>query len=841
MTQAFNNKRLYDHICNEAIVAQIQSINTQYGILDKTVPGTQVTWGTIIGNIEDQTDLVNFVNELVEKVIEGDIDIDLSKYALKTDLQTLQAQVDAIKVPTKVSELENDANYLTQHQDISNLATKSELEAKADKTQLTDYALKTEIPVMPDMTAYPTKDEMDIAVNAKANQTDVGALQTKVDEVKAVADNAVQYSLYDNRKFIQLANYDSLSGVMTNGDAGNLIMMSKWDKVDIGTPKVPCNLNAIDGVVTINDDKTITTKEDADKQYAKAESLLPGVVTDVFGQMIYNPYNVQVAYNKAIKHGTTGDEIEYVEEPAERHNFVIDGATTENAGVMAAADKAKLDAINVDTLATKEDVSNLCVFNMGNFDTLDAASERACNGGVYDNLNYRILLFTVNNQSSGIIINNVDHYKTEQYMYYNMYRYTRRFTRVGDNAYVTPWRLDDYVALAGKGVRTRLLFALTEESTSDDIKEALTFPNGEGVLTKEDLDTCIEKGMTLRDGDNGGTVIVGMNNYGIHYYFTYIGCDNYVTNPNGAPQIRTIQIDISDDGQYSVFKTANKGDILTTEYEKLPVAANIGIAYNLNDRVYSESTILGWFGCDTIDELKQKIANSDMLYMTYINTQLKAYRMPIHFIELKNNDKQLVVITSALDMTDDNACRYEITANLDGTIIEENRNVKVVKTHMVMEDQMDVYATKDELPVMVNIPIRTNATFNNVQTKETILGWFGCTTDAELKTMISQRRPMFLKYGISLSYNPHYYKMPIQYIAYESANQVKIVTVGLDTSNDVVSKYEILMNLDGTVIENGGNIKMTITPLILQTEYNELEAKFTALEARVVALEQPST
>ena len=463
MTQPFNNKRLYDHICNEAIVAQIQSINTQYGILDKTVPGTEVTWGTIIGNIEDQTDLVNFVNELVEKVIEGDIDIDLSKYALKTDLQTLQEQVDAIKVPTKVSELENDANYLTQHQDISNLVTKSELELKADKTQLTDYALKADAVTHEELADYPTKEEMDIVVNAKADDTDLDALETKVDEVKAVADNAVQYSLYDNRKFIQLANHDALSGVSTTGDGANLIMMSKWDKVDVGTSKYPCNLNAIDGIVTINDDLTIATTKD---------------VEDV-----------------------------------------------------------------------KVDISKLCVYNMGNFDSLDAASERACNGGVYDNLNYRILLFTVNNQSSGIIINNVDHYKTEQYMYYNMYRYTRRFTRSGDTAYVTPWRLDDYVALAGKGVRTRLLFALTEESTSDDIKEALTYPNGQGVLTKEDLDTCIEKGMTVRDYDNGGTVIVGMNNYGIHYYFTYIGCDNYVTNPDGAPQIRTIQIDITDDGQ----------------------------------------------------------------------------------------------------------------------------------------------------------------------------------------------------------------------------------------------------------------------------------------------------
>ena len=520
MTQSFNNKRLYDHICNEAIVAQIQSINTQYGILDKTVPGTEVTWGTIIGNIEDQTDLVNFVNELVEKVIEGDIDIDLSKYALKTDLQTLQAQVDAIKVPTKVSELENDANYLTQHQDISNLATKSELELKADKTQLADYALKADAVTHEELADYPTKEEMDIAVNAKADVTDLDALETKVDEVKAVADKAVPYFDFEyqgqQRKTIQLANYDSISGIGTDGVGYNLAMVSKWDKADFGAAGITMNLNTKD-VVTINDDKVIATTEDvenavgqidltpyavkeqADKDYAHAETLVSGIVTSVFGQYYYNPYNVQVAYNVATKHGTTGDEVEYIEEPAENHNFVIDGATTENAGVMSAADKTKLDSLDLDSLATK-----------------------------------------------------------------------------------------------------------------------------------------------------------------------------------------------------------------------------------------------------------------------------------------------------------------------------------------------------DELPVMVNIPIRTNATFKNVQTKETILGWFGCTTDAELKRLILGNRPMFLKYGIQLSGNPYYYKMPVQYIAYETANQIKMVLIGLNTHDDAASKYEILMNLDGTVIENNSNVKMTITPLILQTEYNELEAKYTALEARVTALEQPS-
>ena len=59
---------------------------------------------------------------------------DLSNYYTKgeTDNQ-IKKSIDKIKVPTKVSELENDAGYLTQHQDISNLATKSEVSAVENK------------------------------------------------------------------------------------------------------------------------------------------------------------------------------------------------------------------------------------------------------------------------------------------------------------------------------------------------------------------------------------------------------------------------------------------------------------------------------------------------------------------------------------------------------------------------------------------------------------------------------------------------------------------------------------------------------------------------------------
>lgn len=59
---------------------------------------------------------------------------DLSNYYTKAETDNqIKKSVDKIKVPTKVSELSNDAGYLTQHQDISNLATKSEVSAVESK------------------------------------------------------------------------------------------------------------------------------------------------------------------------------------------------------------------------------------------------------------------------------------------------------------------------------------------------------------------------------------------------------------------------------------------------------------------------------------------------------------------------------------------------------------------------------------------------------------------------------------------------------------------------------------------------------------------------------------
>ena len=123
-------------------------------------------------------------------------------------------------------------------------------------------------------------------------------------------------------------------------------------------------------------------------------------------------------------------------------------------------------------------------------------------------------------------------------------------------------------------------------------------------------------------------------------------------------------------------------------------------------------------------------------------------------------------------------------------------------------------ADMDDLRLMPNViqfPLRTLQ--DKVYTQEEILEWFGVTEISELKQKIVREGIQYLQYGISLSGNPMYYKMPVEYVAFESANQIKLAFTGLDTHNDTPAKYEILINLDETVIEENSNVKLTITPI----------------------------
>lgn len=79
-------------------------------------------------------------SELSGKLDVSVYDVDKATFALKSELPTKVSElindtgfITSSSIPTLISAFTNDVGYLTQHQDISNLATKSEVQAKQDE------------------------------------------------------------------------------------------------------------------------------------------------------------------------------------------------------------------------------------------------------------------------------------------------------------------------------------------------------------------------------------------------------------------------------------------------------------------------------------------------------------------------------------------------------------------------------------------------------------------------------------------------------------------------------------------------------------------------------------
>lgn len=102
----------------------------------------------------------------------------------------------------------------------------------------------------------------------------------------------------------------------------------------------------------------------------------------------------------------------------------------------------------------------------------------------------------------------------------------------------------------------------------------------------------------------------------------------------------------------------------------------------------------------------------------------------------------------------------------------------------------------ERMPLVCTMPFRKiNGYLGNDGTKfskETVLGWFGVTTIDELKKLVL-KKPIYLMYGITLTGKPMYYYIPCQYVAFTANNKLELVTDGLDTNNDKLSRYKIVI------------------------------------------------
>lgn len=94
---------------------------------------------TTLDQVSELVEYIKANRSLIEQVTTGKVSVNDIIDNLTTNVANrplsasqgvaLKALIDGITVPTKVSELQNDAGYLTQHQDISGKANASDLTA----------------------------------------------------------------------------------------------------------------------------------------------------------------------------------------------------------------------------------------------------------------------------------------------------------------------------------------------------------------------------------------------------------------------------------------------------------------------------------------------------------------------------------------------------------------------------------------------------------------------------------------------------------------------------------------------------------------------------------------
>lgn len=177
-------------------------------------------------------------------------------------------------------------NYLTEHQDISNLATKEEVDNVINSIPSTDN-LATETYVDEKIAAIPPVDLSEYATK---------------EDIK----NSVKYQEFgENRKTIQLNNYDSISGIDTKGTGHNLVMLSKWDVADFGAAGIKMNLNGSEERPTYNDNKEIALLDDVNS----VDNKLSNYITK---EEVSNGYQVKGDYlteHQSLENYPTKDDL----------------------------------------------------------------------------------------------------------------------------------------------------------------------------------------------------------------------------------------------------------------------------------------------------------------------------------------------------------------------------------------------------------------------------------------------------------------------------------------------------------------------------------------------------
>ena len=687
-------------------------------------------------------DQINNVLETSINTINGGIDNEIRPAITKNEesITALQEKVDGIVVPTKVSELENDAQY--QNADEVDAKISAHIQEAEDK-----FATKDELTEETNArTVKDTQLQNDLQLEAETARAAEKANADAISAINEVLPTKVEYtdvatSENPGRKAIILKNHDTILGNTKNGTSVNIAMVSKWDKVDLGSAQVSINLNGKDERPTYNDEKEIALLEDVqglgativlektnDLQYTlKVGDAIVGTIDIPKDQFVKS-----VSYNEESK------TIDFVFETTDGEQTV---------------------AVNVSNLVDTYTAGNGISLTSNEFSLkIDATTQQY-----------------IEVSAEGLKIVNIDEKLAE---------------KVG------------------------LVDIATKENPN---RKAIVLKNHDTILgTTTEGTTRNLIMMSKWNKVDVGTASNELNLNGSAEHPTYndekeLAFVDEIPSVEGLASEEWVNAQGFLKEHQDISHLAEKAD-LDAEIEARG-AADTQLQADLESEAEARKV--------ADDEIKLEL--EDKVEYTDISDGETPNRKTI---QLNNHDTISGLDTSGVGYNLAMISKWNkadfgsasIPINLNGS--EERPTYNDDEEIALMKDIEEI-----KLPIEFNFPIRTLQ--DKVYTKEEIFAWFGVADAAELKGLIVREGQFYLKFGIQLSGNPYYYKMPIQYIAFESANQIKMVVIGLDTTNDMPTKYEIIINLDGTIAEGNSNIKVTSNDLAFASDTPSLEGYAT--------------
>ena len=710
--------------------------------------------------------------------------VDTNKEETDTKIEELSTKIDNLEIPS----IDGLATTTYVNEKLNTKAEKVHTHTLAD---VTDY-------VAPDLSSYATKNEVSSSIAEVEKKIPVlPSDHVTQDELNTRLEDMVEYIDYGtatpDRKSIQLKNHDTISGLTVEGANVSLVMLSKWNKADFGSAKVTMNLNTVDNV-TINDSKVVATVDQipdvsnfatssyVDTKVQEVSNKVDAIPVDTFAVKDQVAQDISFAVSQV-----SLDSLGYVEPTVES----LGAATSKSVEDLSTVVDTKVDASYVDTKITE--------LIDGAPETLDTLKELS------DALNENKDGITALVEQIGAVDSKVDNITTESLGAAEKV-HTHVLSDITD--YVEP-DLSDVVRYIPYGDATpnRQSIQLKNHDTVSGLTTTGTNVNLV-MLSKWDKadfgSAQVECNLNAKDGTvtiNDSKVVATVDQIP--------DVSAFITEEALVPFAKTS--DLPD------FTTFAKTTEVESDMEDLDVRLTNAITTAKNE-------------LKAVDDTKAEKVHSHTLadITDYKAPDLSPYATKQEVTDSINVAKEEVVdliptVPEKLPNPNTLTVKYNGVESFvyDGSEAKESNLVINLDTVPVSASDNttakkyvdDTFATKDELPHIVQIPIRSLK--DQVYTKDTILKWFDVKDDIELKKYISGQIPMVLKYGISYSALPHYYKFPIEYIAYESATQVKLVLTGLNTRDDSIVKYTIIINLDEALIDGtNSNVSMTLDPVM---------------------------